>query len=88
MLRCAAGEGKGIELNSNPYRLDIDWRLLPRAVELGVPIGIHPDAHSASGLADTKYGVWMARKAGLAAKQVLNTKTRKEMESWLRERHG
>jgi len=86
VLKCAAKEGKSIELNSNPYRLDIDWRLLPRAVELGISIGIHPDAHSAHGLADTRYGVWMARKAGLSASQVVNTKTRKEMEAWLAER--
>ena len=87
VLKCAAEEGKGIELNANPYRLDIDWRLLPRAVELGIPIGIHPDAHSAGGLEDTRFGVWMARKAGLTPAQVLNTKPRKEMEAWLRARH-
>jgi DNA polymerase (family 10) len=83
VLKCAAGEGKSIELNANPYRLDIDWRIIPRAVELGIPIGVHPDAHSAAGLEDTKYGVWMARKAGLTANQVTNTKTGKEMEAWL-----
>ncbi len=86
VLQCAAKAGKSIELNANPYRLDIDWRLLPRAVELGIPIGIHPDAHSTHGLKDTRFGVWMARKAGLSAAQVVNTKSRKEMETWLAER--
>lgn len=86
VLACAAKHGKSIELNANPYRLDIDWRLLPQVVKLGIPIGIHPDAHSAHGLEDTRYGVWMARKAGLTASQITNTKTRKEMESWLAER--
>lgn len=83
VLKTAAKEGKSIELNSNPYRLDIDWRLLPRAAELGIPIGIFPDAHSTGGLADVKYGVMMARKAGLRRSEVVNTKSRKEMESWL-----
>ncbi len=86
VLKCAADNGKAIELNANPYRLDIDWRLLPEAVKLGIGIGIFPDAHSAGGLADTKYGVWMARKAGLKAADVLNTKTRSEMEKWLQEK--
>jgi DNA polymerase (family 10) len=86
VLRCAAGEGKSIELNANPYRLDIDWRLLPKAIELGIRIGIHPDAHSAAGLQDTKYGVWMARKGGLTAKQVTNTMNTREMEAWLAKR--
>jgi len=86
VLKCAAKHGKAIELNANPYRLDIDWRILPRAIELGVGIGIHPDAHSIGGLKDTKFGVWMARKAGLSTAQVLNTKTRSEMEKWLADR--
>jgi DNA polymerase (family 10) len=86
VLKVAAREGKSIELNSSPYRLDIDWRDLPKAVDLGIPIGIFPDAHSTGGLADVKYGVWMARKAGLSAKNIVNTKTRREMEQWLAER--
>lgn len=86
VLKVAAKEGKSIELNANPYRLDMDWRILPRAVELGIPIGIFPDAHSTGGLADVKYGVWMARKAGLQPKHIVNTRSRKEMEAWLSER--
>ncbi|MGE3263132.1 MAG: PHP domain-containing protein [Bacteriovoracia bacterium] len=86
VLKTAAKERKSIELNSNPYRLDIDWRHLPRAVDLGVPIGIFPDAHSTGGLADVKYGVWMARKAGLNRENIVNTKSRREMEVWLEER--
>jgi len=86
VLQCASDEGKSIELNANPYRLDVDWRILPRLTELDIPIGIHPDAHSVGGLADTRFGVWMARKAGFTPAQVLNTKGAKEMEKWLRDR--
>jgi DNA polymerase (family 10) len=83
VLETAAKYGKSIELNANPYRLDIDWQILPKAVELGIPIGVFPDAHSTRGLEDIKYGVMMARKAGLTKKDVINTKSRKEMEAWL-----
>jgi DNA polymerase (family 10) len=83
VMKAAAGEGKGIELNASPYRLDMDWRELGRAAELKIPLGIFPDAHSTGGLADTKYGVWMARKAGLRASDVVNTKTCAEIEKWL-----
>ena len=86
VLACAARHGKSIELNSNPYRLDVDWRFLPRLTELKIPVGIFPDAHSTGGLADIKYGVMMARKGGLTPAQVVNTKSRKEMEAWLAER--
>lgn len=84
VLKVAASEGKGIELNSNPYRLDIDWRILPKAAKLGIPIGIFPDAHSVGGLQDYSYGVLMARKAGLTKKNISNTMSAKEMESWLK----
>jgi DNA polymerase (family 10) len=86
VLACAAKHGKGIELNSNPYRLDLDWQIAPEAARLGISIGIFPDAHSVGGLDDVQYGVMMARKAGLTRQQITNTKTRKEMEAWLNER--
>jgi DNA polymerase (family 10) len=86
VLAVAAKSGKGIELNSNPYRLDLDWQIAPRAAALGISIGIFPDAHSTGGLDDVEYGVMMARKAGLTREQIVNTKTRKEMEEWLSER--
>jgi DNA polymerase (family 10) len=44
-----------------------------RARELGVPLVIDSDAHSPDGLADTFWGIAMARRAGLEAKDVLNT---------------
>lgn len=86
VMATAAKAGKGIEMNSNPYRLDMDWQVAGEAARLGIPIGIFPDAHSVGGLKDLRFGVWMARKAGLTAKQVINTLPRKEMEKWLSER--
>lgn len=56
-----------IELNANPYRLDMDWSWIPYAVERGVPISINPDAHSMGGIDDIRYGVLAARKGGLTA---------------------
>ena len=86
VLDTAAKHGKGIELNANPYRLDMDWRMAPAAAKRKIPIGIFPDAHSAGGLSDVRYGVWMARKAGLTKEQVVNTLPAKEMEAWLQAR--
>ncbi|GAC1476676.1 MAG: DNA polymerase/3'-5' exonuclease PolX [Ktedonobacterales bacterium] len=69
-----AGElGTAIELNADPHRLDLDWRLLRRAVERGVKIPINPDAHSPDGLENIRYGVGIARKGWLTPADVLNT---------------
>ena len=67
------GELKAIEINASPYRLDLDWRLCRTARDHGVPILINPDAHSIEGLSDIAYGVDIARKGWLEAKDVLNT---------------
>jgi len=73
LLSAAAEYGKIIELNCSPKRLDLDWRYLASARELGIPIAIDPDAHGVDGLETIPQGVTMARKGGLSAADVLNT---------------
>jgi DNA polymerase (family 10) len=72
VLACAKRHGVAIELNAHPDRLDLDWRHLPRAKELGVRIAIGVDAHQLSGLDDIAYGVGIARKGWLSKEDVLN----------------
>ncbi len=83
VLKTAEKCGKAIELNANPHRLDLDWRWLPDAKRRGISIGIFPDAHSARGMEDFRYGVKMAQKGGLTKQDVSNTKSLKEMSDWL-----
>lgn len=71
----AAERGVAIELNCDPARMDLDWRLVRRARELGVTIAIGPDAHSELGLDNVAFGVASARKAWLEAGDVLNTRS-------------
>ena len=70
----AAAEYKTIiEINANPYRLDLDWRLLGYAKQKGVKIAINPDAHNLKGLQHVMYGIRMARKGWLTHSDVVNT---------------
>ncbi len=62
-----------LELNANPLRLDIDWRLIEPFVSRGGIIGLSPDAHTVEGLDDMEYGVRIARKGFLTAQACLNT---------------
>lgn len=79
---CAANKVV-IELNASPHRLDIDWRLIPYALEKGVKISINPDAHSIAGIQDIYYGVCAARKGYLEAEQTLNAQPQNVFLEWL-----
>jgi DNA polymerase (family 10) len=68
----AARTGVAIEINADPHRLDLDWRLLRQARGFGVPISIGADAHSLAGLANVEYGIGIARKGWLTRDDVLN----------------
>lgn len=74
VLQAAASSGAAVEINAHPYRLDLDWRWVRRAVALGIPISIGPDAHEPAGLADVRWGVGIARKGWATADDVLNAR--------------
>jgi DNA polymerase (family 10) len=70
----AVETGTALELNCDPLRMDLDWRLVRTARDRGVVIEIGPDAHSTISLDNVEMGVGMARKAWLSANQVLNAR--------------
>ena len=74
VLEKASETGAAVELNADPHRLDMDWRYCRAARELGVPVEIGPDAHSAAGLDYMEIGIGIARKGWLEAGDVLNTR--------------
>lgn len=82
-----AGErGVAVEINADPHRLDLDWRLLRRARDAGAMISIGADAHSRAGLGYIPYGVNVARKGGLSRDEVLNTRPVTEFLEFARAR--
>jgi DNA polymerase (family X) len=72
VLEKASSLGVAVELNADPKRLDLDWRILRRAKAVGCTIAIGPDAHSTKGLETMSIGVGIARKAAIEADDVLN----------------
>ncbi len=73
VIEAAAANGVMIELNANPWRMDMDWRYWRMAAEAGVPCVITPDAHDTEHLQFLRGGVQAARKAGLTKAQIFNT---------------
>ena len=72
ILQNCALHGVAVEINANPWRLDLDWRWHRRALELGCMMSINPDAHSTDEIDLTHWGVEMARKGGVPPGRVLN----------------
>src|SRR4051795_3280812 len=74
VFAAAARNGKLIEINSNPARLDLDDVACAAAKRHGIPIVISSDAHNTKGLDVLRYGVLQARRGGLTANDVANTR--------------
>ena len=73
VIKCCSKNQVAIEINSNPHRLDLDWRMCKYAKEEGVKLSIEPDAHRISGIDDIYYGIGIGRKGWLEVKDLLNT---------------
>ena len=88
VLAACAEHGVAVEINANPWRLDLDWRWHQSALELGCLMSINPDAHSTRELDLTHWGVEMARKGGVPKDRVLNCLSRDELASYLENRRA
>jgi DNA polymerase (family X) len=84
ILTACARHGVAVEINSNPWRLELDWRWHQKAMQLGCILSINPDAHSIDELDLVKWGVAIARKGGVPKHKVLNTLGLREMLAHLK----
>lgn len=82
----AADYGVIIEINGSPQRMDLDWRLMQRAVDRGVLLSIHPDAHSVEEYRNVIAGCRSARKGGLDRDRIFNTRTLQQVREFLQKR--
>jgi len=86
VIEKAAATGVALEINADPHRLDLDWRVARRARDHGVAISIGADAHSVTGIGYVDYGVGMARKAWLGREHILNARPVEEFVAYARRR--
>jgi DNA polymerase (family 10) len=75
VIKVAGENNKMIEINTSPYRLDLDWRWGKLFCKKGIKTALNPDAHSIDGLADYKYGIGISRKGWFEKSDILNTYT-------------
>ncbi len=73
LLRVAKETGTALEINTYPFRLDLNDTHARQAKELGVPLVINTDTHVISQFDTLPYGVSVARRGWLEKGDVLNT---------------
>nr|WP_281421311.1 helix-hairpin-helix domain-containing protein [Hymenobacter profundi] len=86
IIDACAKHGVIIEINANPWRLDLDWRWVRYALDQGVRLSINPDAHHTDGYADMRYGVLMGRKGMLTPDMTFNALSVEEVAAYFAER--
>ncbi len=84
VIDACAKTGTWLELNAQPYRFDLDWRLWQQAKNKGVKCVINPDTHRNEDVGYLRLGAGIARKGWLTSDDVINTlplaKLRKELK--------
>jgi DNA polymerase (family 10) len=73
ILDVIAESRAAIEINGDPYRLDLEPRWLREARKRKIKFVVSTDAHSVKAMNNVKYGVAMARRGWITRKEVLNT---------------
>ena len=83
VIREAARTGTALEINSYPDRLDLDDEHARAARDAGVMIAVNTDSHASGELANMEYGVWVARRAWLEPRHVVNAMSCDQLIEWL-----
>lgn len=84
LIEWAAQYDKILELNANPYRLDLCIEHLQLAMENNVKIAINTDAHAIDQLRFMEIGVKYAQKAWVKKDLVVNTWSVEQFEQFIR----
>ncbi|MGH7467104.1 MAG: helix-hairpin-helix domain-containing protein [Longimicrobiales bacterium] len=85
VLAAVARRGIGIEINSDPHRMEMDWRHWQRARALGIPTAINPDAHGERQLDFVANGIVIARKGWLERRDIVNCWSLSEVKRFFRQ---
>ena len=84
VLDVIAESKAAIEINGDPYRLDLEPRWVREARKRKIKFVISVDAHSTGALNNLKYGVGTARRGWLRKTDVLNTLSAKAFATAVR----
>ena len=88
IIEHAAQTRTALEVNANPWRLDLKDIHCRMAVEAGVKLVIGTDAHSVAGLDLMEFGVATAARGWATKSNVLNTFSLDKFRSWVQHKRS
>jgi DNA polymerase (family 10) len=83
VIKAAKATGTALEIDAFPDRLDLNDVHVRMAVKAGVRLVIDTDAHRPEHLQFLDLGVAVARRGWATKKDVLNTRSLKDLKKWL-----
>ncbi len=83
IIDVAATTGTALECNASPWRLDLDDLYVKQARDKGVLVSVGTDSHQYDEFSFMRFGVTIARRGWCGLPDVLNTRTLKELLSWV-----
>jgi DNA polymerase (family X) len=83
VFKAAAGQDTALEINSSPSRLDLPDTECRKARDAGAVFSIGSDAHGQDELAEIRLGIATARRGWLTPKDIVNSRSLKDLERWL-----
>ena len=86
IMKTAKENNSFLELNSYPYRLDLNDTYCKMAKEMGLKIAINSDAHSIDGLDNLSFGIQQARRGWLEVEDVINAQNLGRLKRLLKKR--
>ncbi len=84
VFEAALDAGIALEINSHPYRLDLDEHRCRTARDMGIPLFINTDAHSPEELDMMEFGVSIAQRGWIRKEDVVNTLPPDRLLEWLK----
>lgn len=84
IFKTAAKNNKLLEINAFPNRLDLRDDLVKLALEYGVKFVIDTDAHQIPQMDNMRFGVAVARRGWVEAKNIINTWDWKNFSKWFK----
>jgi DNA polymerase (family X) len=84
VLDTIASSRAAIEINGDPYRLDLDPANVRLAAKRGIPFVLSSDAHSVRALGYVRYAIALARRARLRKQHVINARPAGEVAELVR----